>query len=47
MIGWRELVAEFVGTALLLMFGVSAIVVDFAPGSPQSWSVNRIRSSIM
>ncbi|MEV1178120.1 aquaporin, partial [Nonomuraea sp. NPDC049784] len=34
MAGWREIAAEFVGTALLLLLVVSAIVAGFAPGSP-------------
>ncbi len=34
MIGWRELAAEFAGTALLLLLGVSAIVVNFSTASP-------------
>jgi aquaporin Z len=34
MMGWRELAAEFVGTALLLVLGLSAVVADFSPGSP-------------
>ena len=33
MMGPREYLAEFVGTALLLMFGLSAVVIDFASGS--------------
>jgi len=33
-ISWRELLAEFAGTALLLAVGLSVIVVDFAPGLP-------------
>jgi aquaporin Z len=31
---WREFAAEFAGTALLLVIGLSAVVVDFAEGSP-------------
>lgn len=34
MTGRRELLAEFAGTALLMMIGLSAIVVDFAAHSP-------------
>ncbi|MGW7257403.1 aquaporin [Streptomyces sp. NPDC054834] len=32
--GWREMAAEFTGTALLLLAGLSAVVVGFAPASP-------------
>jgi aquaporin Z len=31
---WREYAAEFTGTFLLLVIGLSAVVVDFAHGSP-------------
>ena len=31
---WREFAAEFAGTALLLVIGLSAVVLDFAQGSP-------------
>ena len=31
---WTEWACEFVGTALLLLGGLSAICLDFAPGSP-------------
>jgi aquaporin Z len=31
---WAEWTCEFVGTALLLLGGLSAICLDFAPGSP-------------
>jgi aquaporin Z len=31
---WREFAAELAGTALLLVIGLSAVVVDFAQGSP-------------
>ena len=31
---WREYAAEFAGTFLLLAIGLSAVVVDFADGSP-------------
>ncbi|GLY75374.1 aquaporin [Actinoallomurus iriomotensis] len=34
MVGWREVAAEFAGTALLLLLAVSAIVAGFAAGSP-------------
>ncbi|KAB8191929.1 aquaporin family protein [Nonomuraea phyllanthi] len=34
MVSWREVAAEFAGTALLLLLVVSAIVAGFAPGSP-------------
>lgn len=34
MVGWREVVSEFAGTALLLLFGLSAIFMDFSQGSP-------------
>ena len=34
MAGWREITAEFAGTALLLLLVVSATVAGFAPGSP-------------
>ncbi|MCD0484117.1 aquaporin [Streptacidiphilus sp. ASG 303] len=34
MTGRREALAEFLGTALLLTCGLSAIVLDFSPGSP-------------
>ncbi|MFF0142183.1 MIP/aquaporin family protein [Streptomyces sp. NPDC005227] len=34
MIGWREICSEFLGTALLLLFGLSAIVINFSPNSP-------------
>src|SRR6266508_3054781 len=30
----RDYAAEFTGTFLLLLIGLSAVVVDFAPGSP-------------
>jgi aquaporin Z len=32
--GSRDFLAEFVGTALLLLIGLSAVVFDFAAGSP-------------
>jgi aquaporin Z len=38
-ISWRELVAEFAGTALLLAVGLSVVVVDFAPGLPVAGAV--------
>lgn len=34
MAGWREIIAEFAGTAFLLALGISAIVAGFATGSP-------------
>lgn len=34
MIGRREIVAEFAGTALLLFCGLSAVTANFSPGSP-------------
>ncbi|MGW3151153.1 aquaporin [Streptomyces sp. NPDC001177] len=34
MTGWREMAAEFTGTALLLLLGLSAVVADFAARSP-------------
>lgn len=34
MAGWREITAEFAGTALLLLLVVSVTVAGFAPGSP-------------
>ncbi|MEU1465871.1 aquaporin [Streptomyces sp. NPDC005727] len=34
MTGWREMAAEFTGTALLLLLGLSAVVADFAAHSP-------------
>ncbi|MET8538409.1 aquaporin [Streptomyces sp. NPDC005065] len=34
MIGWRELASEFLGTALLLFFGLSAVVMDLSSGAP-------------
>ncbi|MCO5999082.1 MIP/aquaporin family protein [Actinoallomurus rhizosphaericola] len=34
MAGWREVIAEFAATAILLALTVSAIVVGFATGSP-------------
>ncbi|MFF1605149.1 aquaporin [Streptomyces mirabilis] len=33
-VGWREVFSEFAGTALLLLFGLSAIVMDFSQDSP-------------
>jgi aquaporin Z len=33
-LGWRDYLAEFAGTALLLAGGLSAVVLFFAPGSP-------------
>jgi aquaporin Z len=36
---WAEWSCEFVGTALLLLGGLSAICLDFAPGSPVASAV--------
>jgi aquaporin Z len=34
MAGWREITAEFAGTAILLALGISAIVAGSATDSP-------------
>ncbi len=50
--GSREYLAEFAGTALLLLIGLSAVVIDFASGSPvPGWipneDVRRLLTGIM
>jgi aquaporin Z len=34
MVGWREIIAEFAGTTILLALAISAVVAGFATGSP-------------
>jgi aquaporin Z len=40
---WREYLAEFIGTALLLLFGLSLVIVVFGKGSPASHLIPSIK----
>jgi aquaporin Z len=40
---WREYLAEFIGTALLLLFGLSLVIIVFGEGSPVAQIVPSIK----
>jgi aquaporin Z len=45
---WREYLAEFIGTALLLLFGLSLVIIMFGEGSPIAQIIpnNKVRQMI-
>jgi aquaporin Z len=40
---WREYLAEFIGTALLLLFGLSLVIIMFGEGSPAARIIPNIK----
>jgi aquaporin Z len=40
---WREYLAEFIGTALLLLFGLSLVIMMFGEGSPAAQIVPNVK----
>jgi aquaporin Z len=43
MLHWREYFAEFLGTALLLLFGLSLVIIMFGEGSPAAQAIPNIK----
>jgi aquaporin Z len=40
---WREYLAEFIGTALLLLFGLSLVIIVFGEGSPVAQIIPNVK----
>jgi aquaporin Z len=44
---WREYLAEFIGTALLVLFGLSLVIIIFGEGSPVAQVIPNIKARQM
>jgi aquaporin Z len=44
---WREYLSEFIGTALLLLFGLSLVIIVFGEGSPVAQIIPSIKARQM